>query len=68
MNTFKDCHGCQERYPGCHGSCEKHKIAQEKHQTLMQLRRKVGGQNADLNSYTSRVIEQGRKRTRKRGL
>ena len=68
MNTFKDCKDCPERKVGCHASCEKHKIAQEKHQTLMQLRRKVGDLNADLNGYTSRVIEQGRKRTRKRGL
>jgi len=32
MNSIRSCHGCKERRPGCHSTCEKYKQEKAKYE------------------------------------
>lgn len=39
MATFKSCHGCTERTPGCHSKCEKYIKERAEYDRIQELKK-----------------------------
>lgn len=48
--TFS-CMGCQDRFPGCHGACEKYKKERAEYDKIKEETKKKHDVEAGLNNY-----------------
>ena len=61
------CRGCENRYPGCHGSCETYKqerIAYDKQKEELDRQRETWG---GVYGQRARAVEKAYRRNKRRG-